>query len=458
MSKQKDDFREHLYTIDKKGNRLWVYPQVVRGFFRKKRSIVALILVCFYILMPWITIGGDQAVFLDIANRRFTFFGVTFWASDSEFLVMILGGLGISLFFFSALLGRIWCGWACPETIFLEFIYRPIEAFFEGGPNERRKLDAAPWDLQKIFKKFGKYISFTAFSWILASTALAYFLGRAPLIQMMLDGPSAHMSMFILTLAMMAFLLFQFGWFREQFCTVMCPYARFQSVLLDPQSLVVGYDYQRGEPRGKNSEGDCIDCGLCVRVCPTGIDIRNGLQLECIQCTACIDACDSIMEKIGKPKGLVRYSSEDALKNKKTKIIRPRILVYAVIIAAYLGIFAYSLINKESAEIRILRKPGELPYQMISPGVLDNHMNIHISNKSRSEDSFTVVGTSDERVKAITPINDMKVPGGSLMDLPLFLQFPSEVIAQGSKKITVYVESKGGYKGSQDVTLIGPDS
>lgn len=458
MAKDTHDFKEHLYTIDKRGNRLWVYPHIVSGFFRKKRAVVALFLICFYILTPWITIGSDQAIFLDISNRRFIFFGLTFWASDSEFLVMVLGGLGISLFFFSALFGRVWCGWACPETVFLEFIFRPIEAFFEGGPNDRRKLDAAPWDFQKIFKKVGKYFSFAVFSWILASTSLAYFLGRTPLWHMMLDGPLDHMPMFTLTLAMMAFLLFQFGWFREQFCTVVCPYARFQSVLLDPHSLVVGYDSKRGEPRGKNSEGDCIDCGLCVRVCPTGIDIRNGLQLECVQCTACIDACDSIMEKIGKPKGLVRYASEERLKGNTTKILRPRIVVYALMITGYLVLFTYSLITKDSAEVRILRQPGEAPFQIVAPGIIDNHFNIHISNKSNQVDSFSVIGSSDERVKVITPIQEMKVPAGSLKDLPVFLQFPGSILEHGTKKITLYVKSMNGYKGSQEIALSGPDT
>lgn len=452
------DFREHLYTIDKKGKRLWVYPQILKGYFRNRRVLVGWFLIAVYLSLPWIPWGDSQAVLLDIPGRRFHFFGLTLWATDTRFLVMALGALGIALFFFTAILGRIWCGWACPETVFLEFLFRPIEEFIEGGPGARRRLDLAPWDFGKITKKLIKYGIFFSLSWILATTAIAYFVGREPLLEIITHSPFENLPLFTLTVFMMGVCLFQFGWFREQFCTVLCPYARFQSVLMDSQSLTVGYDFQRGEPRGKkDGAGDCIDCGLCVRVCPTGIDIRNGIQLECIQCTACADACDSVMTKLGRKLGLVRYSTESELKGQGKKLLRPRVFVYGFILLLYAVLFCYFLVNRKQGDFQLIRPSGEAPYSILNDGSVTNRMKLHIGNKSNSKDSFYISKISDQNVKFVIPISQIEIPPGELKTVPVFFTFPKSSLINGSKKIMVELKSKNGFEGSQIITLLGPE-
>lgn len=461
------DHREVLYTINAQGERQWVYPSVVKGRWFRPRQAVAYLLMAIYLLMPWLVIDGKQAVYLDILNRKFTFFGETFWATDGGFLFIVLAGLGIALFFFTAVFGRVWCGWACPETVFLEFLFRPIERLIEGSPSKMRRLDAGPWTKDKIFKKALKFFAFAVVAWILASTALAYFVGRERLLGMMLHSPAENPFLFGLTIILMGLLVFQFGWFREQFCTVVCPYARFQSVLLDPHSLVVGYDADRGELRRKLSRskehqtepeaGDCIDCGLCVRVCPTGIDIRNGLQLECIHCTACIDACDSVMEKIGRPLGLIRYDTEEGLETgAKIKWLRGRVLAYAFILVVLTGAFIYMLSARQLSEFQIIRGPLNKPFHVLADGLISNHLHARVSNKGDESASYSFELVNAPDVTLIVPTDSFPVPAGEIRTSPIFLNLPENALKDGKRVVTVRIRNDRGYTQTQSVTILGP--
>ena len=333
-----------LTTINDDGSRNFLHPADVSGFWTTVRRLFGLVLIGVYVALPWIPINGYPAVFLDVEKRLFHLFGLTLVPQDMWVMFFAVTGMGFALFFITSLLGRVWCGWACPYTVFLDHVYRRVERWIEGDAPARRKLDAAPWTASKILKRGFKHLLFAGIAALIAHVFLSYFVSLPRLYGFMHEGPLQHATAFGIVAFLTLILWFCFGYFREQFCIIMCPYGRLQSALTDSDTVIVGYDAKRGEPRGAvgRTTGACVDCHRCIQVCPTGIDIRNGLQLECLGCTACIDACDDIMTKVGRPKGLIRYDSQNGFDGLPKRIRRPRIYAYSVL--ALLGLLALSVV------------------------------------------------------------------------------------------------------------------
>ncbi len=340
---------DSVTTINDDGSRYFLHPADVMGRWMISRRAVGVILMIIYVLLPWIPINGNPAVFLDVEQRMFHLFGITLVPQDLWVMFFAVSGMGFALFFITSLLGRIWCGWACPYTVFLDHIYRRIERWIEGDSVARRALDNAPWTAGKFFKRGLKHLLYGAVAAAIAHVFLSYFVSWERLYGFMREGPLQHATSFGIIAFLTFILWFCFGYFREQFCIIMCPYGRLQSALTDDDTLNIGYDEKRGEPRGTKgkTEGDCIDCHRCVQVCPTGIDIRNGLQLECIGCTACIDACDDVMTKLERPRGLIRYDSFNGFAGKKHQFLRPRVYAYGVL--GVLGLAALTLVASQKA-------------------------------------------------------------------------------------------------------------
>lgn len=378
-----------LGSINEDGSKKTLHPADVSGKFTRGRRLVALLLLIIYVALPWIPVNGFPAVFLDVLNRRFHFMGLTLAVQDLWVGFFLVTGLGFSLFYITALFGRVWCGWTCPYTVFLEHIYRRIERLVDGDASARRKLDAAPWTAGKITRRVIKHSLYILSSLIIAHIFLSYFVSLEKLYEMMHHSPQAHVIAFGVVMFLTVGLYGAFSWFREQFCVIMCPYGRMQSALVDDHTINVGYDKKRGEPRGKagtTGAGDCVNCLRCVQVCPTGIDIRNGLQLECIGCAACVDACDTIMTKLGRKTGLVRYSSLTAFEGGKTRLVRPRIILYTGLLFLGVAVFAFSASRIEPMRANVLRMQGS-PYYVTNNSVRNQFL-VRLINKRNEPRTF----------------------------------------------------------------------
>ncbi|MGZ0707059.1 cytochrome c oxidase accessory protein CcoG [Coraliomargarita sp. W4R53] len=378
-------------TINQDGSRKFLHPADVKGFFTTYRRLFALILIGIYVSLPWIPINGHPAVFLDVLNRRFHLFGLSFAAQDLWMAFFFVSGLGFTLFFITALLGRVWCGWACPQTVFLEHVYRRVERWIEGDAAKRKKLDKQEWDAEKITKRVIKNGLFFGFSAVIAHLFLAYFISIPELYHWMTVSPKEHWGSFLFVFIASSIIFVNFAWFREQLCLVICPYGRLQSALIDDDTLIIGYDEKRGEPRGSARQkdiGDCVDCTRCVQVCPTGIDIRQGLQMECIGCANCIDACDTIMTKLNRPKGLIRYDSQNGLTGQKRRYLRPRTFIYAALMILGAAAFTLSAMQLRSANMNVVRMSGA-PYFLTDAGVRNQYM-VRVINKTNETKTYRI--------------------------------------------------------------------
>jgi cytochrome c oxidase accessory protein FixG len=440
------------------GRRHAIQPADVHGRFHRARAGAFALLVACWAALPWVKLGGHPAVFLDVDTREFFLFGATFNAQDTWLLFFLMTGVGFGLVYATALAGRVWCGWACPQTVFLEGVYRRIERLVEGPREKRMRRNAGPWNADKTVRKVISHALYLVASLLVAHIFLSYFASLPKTFAMVRESPSAHPEAFAWVVVMTGLFYGNFAWFREQLCVVICPYGRLQSALLDQHSLVVGYDARRGEPRGKkgaSGAGDCVDCKRCVVVCPTGIDIRNGAQMECLACTACIDACDAVMDKLGRRRGLVRYDSEDGLAGKPRRIIRSRMVLYTVLLAV--GVVAAFIATRKHRdfEVGLIRLSGE-PYTM-EAGEVRNALQLHVVNKRSDAATYLIEVEPADRMSVVLPVPTVTLPSLSDARVPVFLSVPRERFHSGFP-FRVHVFRTGDVGDSQLVTgtFLGP--
>ncbi|MCH7398922.1 cytochrome c oxidase accessory protein CcoG [Belliella sp. DSM 107340] len=384
-----NSFRDSLGTVQEDGKRNWIYPKKVSGKFYRWRTYLSWVLLAIFFAGPFIQVGGRPYMLFNIFERKFIIFGAAFWPQDTHLLIFLLLIFFVFIILFTAVFGRVFCGWACPQTLFMEMVFRKIEYWIEGDANQQRKLNAMHWNSEKIWKKGSKMAIFTFISLLISHTVMAYLIGVDQVKEIISQPPSAHLSGFIGLMAFTGIFLFVFSWFREQACIVVCPYGRLQGVLLDANSINVTYDHIRGEPRGmirkikleETPKGDCIDCSLCVQVCPTGIDIRNGVQMECVNCTACIDVCDEVMVKVDRPKGLIRYASDNSILKQTQKLLTPRVKIYSFLLIILMGAFVALIATRDDLGATITRFRG-MTYQARDTGEISNLYEVSFINKT----------------------------------------------------------------------------
>ncbi len=454
---------DSVTTIRADGSRVFLHPADTRGRWTLARRVAAWFLIAVYVLLPWIPVGGHPAVFLDVANRRFHLLGWTVAMQEMWLLFFLITGGGFALFFITALLGRVWCGWACPQTVFLEHVFRRIERLIEGDAPARKRLDAAPWDATKTTKRIIKHALFFLLSAGIAHLLLAYFVSLPRLYAMITAAPTAHWGAFLFVFVASALLYLDFAWFREQLCIVVCPYGRLQSALVDDHSLVVGYDASRGEPRRGAAEatelgrtGDCVDCLRCVQACPTGIDIRHGLQLECIACTACIDACDDVMTRLKKPTGLIRYDSLARFAGGRTKWIRPRTIVYAVLLLVGAAVALAAFSQVKPAAFDAMRMPGGAYF--VDADAVRNQMLVRLTNKTDSPRRFVLsVADAPDGILLSGTGETITVPAMVEELHTVVLRVPKRSFTGRFRYRIVAEDLDGGYALEKAADFLGPD-
>lgn len=453
MAQEQNNFRDSIGTINKDGGRAWVFPKKPSGKFYEYRKYVSYVLLAFLLLAPFVKINGNQFLMFNVLERRFNIFGFPFWPQDFYLFVisMIIGVVFIALF--TVAFGRIFCGWICPQTIFMEMVFRRIEYWIDGDRGAQIRLDKQAWNAEKIKKRTLKWFVFFLISFIIANVFLAYLIGSDRLIQYIAQGPLQHLSTMASLLIFTGIFYFVFAWFREQVCIIACPYGRMQGVLLDNKSIVVAYDHKRGEAengrkkfrKGEDREaighGDCIDCFQCVNVCPTGIDIRNGTQLECINCTACIDACDSIMENVNLPKGLIRYASEDNIEKKTKFKFTPRLKGYTAVLFILTGILIGMLFLRNDLQANILRLPGQL-YEHKDGNIISNVYTFKLVNKTTKDiEDVNFKLLSHKGTIELVRHKNVTVPAQELMEGTLFIEINNAALTGDKNTLKIGVFS-----------------
>lgn len=457
-----ESYRDTISIVNKEGGRKWIYPKKPEGRFYNARTIVSIFLLAVLFGMPLLKVNGHPFMLFNIIERKFILFGLDFSPQDFYLFGLVMIALFVSLFLVTAVYGRIFCGWICPQTIFLEMVFRKIEYFIEGDYTKQMALNSSGWNSEKIFKKVTKYIIFFLISFLIANTFLAYIIGTEQLWKIATDPISQHVSGFISIIVFTAVFYFIFAWFREQACILVCPYGRLQSVLLDKNSIVIAYDFVRGEPRGKVNDkeeknlGDCIDCNKCVYVCPTGIDIRNGTQLECVNCTACIDACDSIMDSVNRPRGLIRYASMEGIKNKTKFKLTPRVIGYTLVLLVLLSTITFLFANRSDVDINVLRTPGML-YQNQPDNKVSNMYNLKISNKTFDELPLEIkLDDANGEIKLIG--NEIKLNPLEIYEGKFLIILPKDKIKLLNTPMKVNVYAGDKLIETLNTTFLGPQN
>jgi len=447
---EESNFRDSIATINEDGNRNVIFPKKPKGRFTNYRTYTSWLLLIFLFAAPFIKINGNQFLLFNILDRKFNIFGMPFWPQDFYLLVlsMLVGVVFIILF--TVIFGRIFCGWMCPQTIFMEMVFRKVEYLIEGDRTKQIKLDKQKWNAEKIGKKSLKWFIFFIISFAIANAFLAYFIGGDTLIAHVTDGPLQHYDTLVKLLVFTSVFYFVFAWFREQVCIIACPYGRLQGVLLDNKSIIVAYDHKRGEGRQKfrknedrkdNELGDCIDCKQCVQVCPTGIDIRNGTQLECINCTACIDACDAIMDNVGFDRGLIRYASEDNINKAEKFSFNARIISYTVVLTLLFAFLITLLFLRNDIQANILRLPGQM-YSTQGDTIRNvyTYKLINKTNKSYEDVSIQLISHKGI-IKVIEGV--VNIPKGDFHEGTLFIKIAKKDIHSSKEKLKIGIYSKG---------------
>ncbi len=491
LYQESETFRDHLATVDKKGKRIWVYPRKPQGWFYKARTYTSWLLLALLFGMPFIRVNGEPFMLFNVLEAKFVVLGIVFTPQDLHLFALAMVTLMVFIVLFTVVFGRLFCGWVCPQTIFMEMVFRKIEYWIEGDANQQRKLNNDPWTSDKIIKKFSKHIIFFVIAVLIANIFLSYIIGTDAVGKIIKEPIEMHVVGFLAMLVFSGLFYGVFAFMREQVCTTICPYGRMQGVLLVQDSIVVHYDFVRGEPRGKvkktnpvaniQSEiataalktangqetieaspiklvGDCIDCKLCVQVCPTGIDIRNGTQLECVNCTACIDACDGVMDKVGRPRGLIRYDSYNGVQKGKKKIFNTRAIAYSMVLVALISLQAFLFATRTEVETLVLKTPGQL-YTVVEDVYYRNVYNWEVINKTAQDIEnieFKVVGVPNSRLQVIGTKENIISPKQGLVKGVLMLDILKTEMKTTKRKIKIEVYSNGKLIDEAKTNFLGP--
>ena len=458
-----EKYRDTIATVDEKGKRIWVYPKKPKGNFHNLRIVVSILLLALLFGLPFIKVGGDPFILIDVFERKFIILGIHLWPQDFHIVALSMISLVVFVVLFTVAFGRVWCGWACPQTIFMEMVFRKIEYWIEGDATKQRKLDKAPWNASKIFKKGAKHFIFIIVSLLISHTFLSYIIGIEKLQAIVSQPPAENIAGFIALMVFTGIFYFVFSVLREQICIAVCPYGRLQGVFLGNNSIAVIYDWLRGEPKGRlkkgkiqEDKGDCIDCKMCVHVCPTGIDIRNGTQLECVNCTACIDACDEVMDKIEKPRGLIKYASHNGIKDGNNKIFTTRVLGYSIVLSLLVSVVAFMLFTRADIEATILKVPGQL-YQEQPNERITNLYNIQFINKTTQDVKLEmeVKDYKDAKIKRVGE-EGLIIEAGSRLDGVFFIEMARKDINAMKTTLEVLLIREGEVVDEISTNFVGP--